>query len=314
MPFSRRANQSVAALMGMMGKPSSRSSLSATPTIDKFVPHCTMASGAPLASLRITASQVASGTCAMSVALPHLKPWISFTSKPISLKNLITFLSPIVWYGVMIDIVFALNFAKANLHASAPVATLRPQRPEISSTSSRFPCQPPKNVSKLMPMITYSGSAVMPTSIVCKISRRNCAKNSSMSSSEDSLGAAIKIGAAWNPTPLISGLEKSMRQKSYSTIVFVDGITTMNFRLCSKTSGKPASPKSSHFSGSSEADTKHFGYPEFTSGIRMVRPVRPPTTCVVRLAAVMPFVYTFVGASNSYFNCLALPEFCVKSR
>ena len=44
MLFSRRANHRVAALMAIIGMPSSISSLSDSPTMDRLVPHCTIAS------------------------------------------------------------------------------------------------------------------------------------------------------------------------------------------------------------------------------------------------------------------------------
>mmetsp|Transcript_38473 Transcript_38473/g.110463 ORF Transcript_38473/g.110463 Transcript_38473/m.110463 type:complete len:215 (-) Transcript_38473:467-1111(-) len=202
MPTSRRPNHKQAALMAMIGMLSSRSSRSARDTMERFVPHCTMASmpGNTKFSL-ITFSHHASGTCAMSVAEPHFRPAMRTTSKPISVKNLTTLRSPISWYGVIIVILLALKHVSAALHASAPVAMLRPVRSVSVALNSLLPSQPPKKVSSDMPMMMYCGSAVINLSTVWKICLRNISKKWSMSSSVASFGESIKIPDTWKPIP-----------------------------------------------------------------------------------------------------------------
>ena len=61
-----------------------------------------------------------------------------------------------------------------------------------------------------------------------------------MSSSLVSFGASIRIPEAWNPIPLqTASFPMIMLQKSYSTLVFVEGMITPNFIRCSFASGKP---------------------------------------------------------------------------
>mmetsp|Transcript_10656 Transcript_10656/g.25334 ORF Transcript_10656/g.25334 Transcript_10656/m.25334 type:complete len:222 (-) Transcript_10656:231-896(-) len=221
----------------------------------------------------------------MSVALPHFNPTMRVTSQPISEKNFTTFLSPISWYGVITATFFAPNLPSAALQASAPVDRLSPQRPASSALNSWLPSQPPKKVSRDIPIIKYCGSAVMTRSTVTKICRRNWARNSNISSSEDSFGASIKMPAAWNPIPAKSLLDLIIVQKSYSTVVLVLGMIKPNFILCCNASGNPL------YSGFQQI-TSGCGvlYAESTSGICIFSPFKDPTIARVLFGPDTPLV------------------------
>ena len=88
MPLSRRAIHQVAALIAMTGLSSQRSASSASWTMDRLVPHCTIAStSGPLTSW-IASRSSASLTWAIETAVGHLRPLIAATSKPSSLEEL----------------------------------------------------------------------------------------------------------------------------------------------------------------------------------------------------------------------------------
>ena len=72
--------------MARTGLPSQRSAWSATSTIDRLVPHCTMASmSSPSISLS-TSTRVSGVTSAMDVAESQRRPRTRLTSYPHSVK------------------------------------------------------------------------------------------------------------------------------------------------------------------------------------------------------------------------------------